>query len=531
VEADLLIRGGLVVDGSGTPGRTSDVAIADGRIVAIGTQLDVAAAETLDATRMVVAPGFIDVHTHSDISLLHDPRGESKVRQGVTTEVIGNCGFSAFPIDPSRRDLHGDHLARLGDEPIEPWWSGLAGYATELQRRRPALNVAPLLGHGTLRIASMGVADRPPSPAELRSMVRDAAAAFDQGAFGFSSGLTHVPSAYAEPEEIEAIAAVAAGRRRIYATHARTQAGRMNAAIDEAVAVGRRTGARVEFSHLAINEPAEWGKANHVLEVFERAQGEGTSIGFDVYPYDASSSSLTQYLPAWLQDGGTPRMVERIADPDVRARALAELATGWFGGIPWLWDRVIVSRAGPGAESYVGRSVEAIAVAEDRRPEVVALGLCERYGNEAEVVLHYRSEDDMLAFLAHPLAIVGSDGSALPLDQRGDMPHPRHCGTFPRILGRFVRDRPVLALEAAIAKMTAGPADVIGLRDRGLVRRGKAADLVVFDPSTVKDNATYEAPTQAPTGIRHVVINGTVVVRDGEMLGARPGLVLRAGRS
>ena len=528
VDVDLLLRGGLVVDGSGSPGHTADVAVQDGRIVAVGAALDANARQTIDATGCVVAPGFVDIHTHSDVSLLHDPRGESKVLQGVTTDVIGNCSFSAFPIDPSRLSLHSDHLARLGDEPITPTWTDLDGYAAVLERAGIALNVAPLLGHGTLRVATMGVADRPPDATELARMLELADEAFSQGAFGFTTGLTHVPSAYAQPPEIEAIAALAAVRGRIYATHARANAGRTFAAVDEAVAVGRRTGVRVEFSHVAINEPDLWGSADAVLAIFERAVTDGVDISFDVYPYDASCSSLTQYLPPWVQEGGTEAMVARLADDAVRSRALQELAAGWFGGIPWLWDRVVVSRTGPGGEHLIGQSIAEIAAADGRPPEVIALGLCERFGNEAEVVLHYRTEGDMLTFLRHPLAVVGSDGSAIPLDQHGDRPHPRHFGTFPRILGRYVREMPALPLEAAIAKMTSRPATRIGLRDRGFVRQGYVADLVVLDPATVRDEATFLDPARAPVGIRDVIVSGVATVRDGRQTGARPGKVLRA---
>ena len=529
MDVDLCIRGGRVVDGTGSASHEADVALRDGRIFAVEPRLDhLNAARTIDATGCVVAPGFIDIHTHSDVSLLHDPRGESKVLQGVTTEVIGNCSFSAFPIDRSRLSLHRDHLARLGDKPITPTWTDLDGYAAVLEDEGIAVNVAPLLGHGTLRVAAMGLADRRPTAQEQARMLALASEMFSQGAFGFSTGLTHVPSAYAEPSEIEAIAAVAARQGRIYATHARAKAGFTFAAIDEAIDVGRRTGVRVQFSHVAINEPNLWGRARDVIEVFERARADGVDIAYDVYPYDASCSSLTQYLPAWLQEGGTAAMVDRLTDPDVRDRALEELSAGWFGGIPWHWDRVIVSRAGPGAESCVGRSIEDVAAAERRLPAVVALDLCERYGNEVEVVLHYRTEGDMLAFLRHSLAIVGSDGSAIPFDQGVDLPHPRHFGTFPRVLGRYVRERGALGLEEAIAKMTSAPADRVRLPNRGRLEQGYAADVVVLDAQIVRDNATFENPAQAPTGIRDVIVNGVPVVMAGHQTNARPGRVLRA---
>jgi N-acyl-D-amino-acid deacylase len=528
VGLDLVLKGGLLVDGTGAPPTVADVAVEDGRIAWTGTGRIPAGTPVIDATEQLVVPGFVDIHTHSDVSLLHDGRAQSKVLQGVTTEVIGNCSFSPFPIDPSRVDLHRDHLARIGDEAITPTWTDLDGYAAELGGRGIAINVAPLLGHGTLRVAVMGVDDREPRADELDRMCRLAETAFQQGAFGFSTGLTHVPSAYGGAAEIQAIAAVARRWGRMYATHARAMAGGAFASIEEAVEVGRRTGVRVEFSHLAINEPHLWGHAAEVLAVFERAVDSGVDIAYDVYPYDASSSSLTQYLPAWVQEGGTETMRERLTDPDTRARALTDLAAGWFGGIPWHWDRIVLSRTGPGGELMIGRSVQDIAHDDGRPPEVVMLELCERFGNEAECVLFYRTEEDMMAFLGHRLGVVGSDGSAIPLDQGKDRPHPRHFGTYPRVFGKYARDRGLLSLEDAVYKTSAGPAERIGITDRGRLVPGLAADIAVLDPARVIDLATYTDPCQAPVGVRDVLVGGVPVVRDGRTTDARPGTILRA---
>lgn len=525
---ELVVTGGLVIDGTGRPATVADVAIAGGRILWIGDGAIPPGTPVIDAAGAVVVPGFVDIHTHSDVSLLHDGRAESKILQGVTTEVTGNCSFSPFPIDPARLDLHRDHLARIGDDPITPSWTDLDGYAAELERRGTAINVAPLLGHGTLRVAVLGVDDRPPTPDELERMCALAEAAFDQGAFGFSTGLTHVPSAYGGPEEIHALAQVAHRMGRVYTTHARATAGGAFSAIEEAIEVGRRTGVRVEFSHLAINEPHLWGHAAEVLALFDAARGDGVEIAFDVYPYDASSSSLTQYLPSWVQEGGTDAMRLRLSDPDTRSRALTDLAAGWFGGIPWHWERIVLSRTGPGGEGLIGRSIEAIALEQQRPPAEVMLETCEIYGNEAECVLFYRTEEDMLAFLSHPLGVVGSDGSAIPLDQGDDRPHPRHFGSFPRVFGRYVRERAALTLEEAVAKTSTLPAARIGLHDRGQLVPGWAADLTILDPGSVIDRATYTDPCQAPVGVRTVVVAGVPVVRDGAITGARPGRVLRA---
>ena len=268
----------------------------------------------------------------------------------------------------------------------------------------------------------------------------------------------------------------------------------------------------VEFSHLAINRPERWGTGDELLEMFERARADGVDIVFDVYPYDASSSSLTQYLPPWVQEGGTEEMRRRLADAGERRRTLAEMTAGWFNGIPWLWDRFVVSSTPDGA--LVGQTLAEAADALHLPPDELTLRLCEEYGNEIQVVLFYRTEEDVASFLRHPLGVIGSDGNAIPLEQASAKPHPRSFGTFPRVLGRYVRDGAVLELPDAIRKMTSEPARRLGIRDRGSVEVGKFADLVLFDPATVADQATFEQPANAPLGISHVMVNGTLALDD-----------------
>lgn len=526
---DVIFLNAVIVDGSGAPARAGHVAIADRRIAWIsdGTAEDESrhdAARVIDARGAVLCPGFIDIHTHSDLTLLVDGAGESKLRQGVTTEVVGNCSFSAFPIEPSRLDLHTDHLARA-TAPVRPWWTDLDGYARALENEGIALNVAALAGHGTLRVAAMGVDARPPSRAELSRMLGDLDESLSQGAFGMSTGLTHVPSAYGDFDEVVALAEILSRHDSLYATHARAVGRDERDAVAEAIDVGRATGVTVEFSHLAINRPERWGTGSELLEMFERARADGVDIAFDVYPYDASSSSLTQYLPPWVQEGGTEEMRRRLAVPRERRRALADMTAGWFNGIPWLWDRFAVSSTPDGA--LVGQTLAEVAAALRLPPDELTLRLCEEYGNEIQVVLFYRTEEDVSSFLRHPLGVVGSDGNAIPLEQASAKPHPRSFGTFARVLGRYVRDGAVLELPDAIRKMTSEPARRLGLRDRGAVEIGKVADLVLFDPAVVADQATFEQPAHEPRGISHVMVNGTLAVEDGALTGHRPGAVLR----
>jgi N-acyl-D-amino-acid deacylase len=523
---DFVIRNATLVDGTGDPARTADVGITGERITAVGDLPDgVEARSEIDAAGRVLAPGFVDIHTHSDLSLVADGTGESKLLQGVTTEVVGNCSFAAFPIEPSRLELHADHLARATTA-ITPWWTDLDGYADALHEEGLAINVAPLAGHGTLRVAAMGVDQRPPTADELDRMKRDLAVALDQGAFGMSTGLTHVPSAYGDFDEVAALATVLADYGALYATHSRVSGSAERGSVGEAIDLGRQTGVTVEFSHLAINNPSRWGTGAELVTLFDEARDEGIDIFFDVYPYHASSSSLTQYLPPWVQAGGTAAMRSKLADPQTRERALADMQEGWFGGIPWLWDRFVISDSSDGYG--VAKSLEELSNETGTDPYELTLQLCERYGNRLQVVLFYRTEEDVETFLAHPLAVVGSDGNAIPIHQPEARPHPRSFGTFPRVLGRYTRDRGVLDLPDAIRKMSAEPARRMGLDDRGVVAEGKIADLVLFDAATVADTTDFGQEPSAPIGIDVVMVGGSLMVDHGTISTDRPGRVLRS---
>ena len=526
---DIVISNAIIVDGTGTVPRQGHVGIKNGVIKVIQESNstpthEMAAHSTIDANGKILCPGFIDIHTHSDLTLIADGRGESKLRQGVTTEVVGNCSFSAFPIEPKHLDLHADHLARA-TAPIRPWWTDLDGYSKALYREGIAINVASLVGHGTLRVAAMGVEQRPPTKSELARMISDLQQSLEQGAFGMSTGLTHVPSSYGDFEEVAALAEVLAAQGALYATHSRAAEPDERAAVAESIELGRLTGVTVEFSHLAINRPERWGTGAELLAMFDQARDEGIDIFFDVYPYDASSSSLTQYLPPWLQAGGTDAMRDRLAKSSQRAQALSDMAEGWFNGIPWLWDKFQISSTPDGR--YVGETLESAAKSSGIAPDELTLQLCEQYGNEIQVVLFYRTEADVSAFLQHRLAVVGSDGNAIPLLQPNAQPHPRNFGTFPRVLGKYVRDQGVLELTDAIRKMTYEPARRLGIHDRGCIAIGKAADLVLFDPEIVLDRAEFGKAPERPEGISHVLVNGTVVLKDGEITESRPGQVLQ----
>ena len=528
---DLVIRNARLIDGTGAPVRTVDVGVTGDRITAVGTiPEDAAFARTILAADRVLAPGFIDLHTHSDLTLLADGLGESKLLQGVTTEVTGNCSFAPFPIEPERIDLHTEHLATINFDHNEsgstPHWTDFDGYAEALSAQGLGINVAPLAGHGTLRVAALGLDERPATPRELDRMRRDLATQLDQGAWGMSTGLTLVPSAYGSLAEVVALAKVLATHGALYATHGRSGGTSLGpGGIEEAVAVGRASGVSVQQSHMAINHPDRWGSAEAQLAILDDARAAGVDIFHDVYPYAASSSALTQYIPAWLQAGGIGAMRARLTDDSERSRAIADMHHGWSGGIPWLWDRFMVSAAPDGYG--VTRTLEDLAAESDTDPYELTIQLCEKYGNEIHVVLFYRVEEDVEAFLTHPLATVASDGNAMPLVGHGFSHHPRSFGTFPRVLGRYVRERRTLPLVDAIHKMSGEPARRLGLSDRGVIADGHYADLVLFDPATVIDRAEFGRAPEPPAGVDVVVVNGTVMVDHGTIATERPGRVLR----
>lgn len=529
--ADLVFHNALIIDGSGTEPRKGSVAVGGGRILAVGDLAPGQATRTIDADGLVLCPGFIDIHTHSDVSIVIDPAGESKILQGVTTEVTGNCGLSPFPLAPDRLELHDDHLRRIGGDVPPLTWTDMNGYAAAVEANPPALNIAPLIGHGTVRTAVMGLDENEPSPDDIRAMQALIGRDLDQGAFGFTTGLTLAPSSYGDEVEVAALATEVARRDAIYATHARLAGGERGelGALEEALRTAEAARCRLEWSHAAINEPAKWGRANEMIAAIEDARARGVDATYDVYPYDASSSGMTQYLPAWVLDGGTETMRHRLADPAAFEQAERDLARGFFGGIPWYWDRMLICRADAPDQWCVGLTIEQAAQREQMTPEAFALKLCLAHGNGVDIVMFYRTEEDMVTFLSHPLAVVGSDGSAIPIDQQGQRPHPRAFGTFPRVFGRYVREQNLMPLAEAVRKMTGEVAQRMRIADRGLVREGMVADLALFDPATVSDHATFTDPGQAPSGIPYVVVNGVLAVDEGQQTAARSGQVLRRG--
>lgn len=528
---DTALLNGTVVDGTGEARYRADVGVVDGRIAAIGALAEADATRRVDVSGHVVAPGFVDIHTHSDITLLDNPLAESKVHQGVTTEVVGNCGFSPFPAGPAGVGRLQEALASYLPSETRWDWNTLDGWAERLGSQGMSVNVAALVGHSALRIAAGVADDRTPKDDELRLMCTLAAQAVEQGAFGLSTGLTLPPSSYASTEEVITLTeAIASYDDAFYATHVRAWAGQHIKAREEAVQVAREAGLPVQISHMNISDSRVHGEASEVMRVIEGARRDGLDITCDVYPYTAGASTLSQLLPSWVQAGGVPAMLERLRDPGLRKRVREETARGWLDGLPWEWDCLVISEVRSDQNrDEVGFSVAEIADRRDMEPAQVLLTLIDEEDNHVRGVMHNRTEEDVRFFLRHSSTMIGSDGRAISPEgpHSRSKPHPRYYGTYPRILGRYVREVSLLTLEEAISKMTSFPARRLGLRDRGRVAEGCFADLVVFDPETVIDRATFEAPHQFPIGVSHVLVNGEAVIAYGEHTGVRPGLVLR----
>ena len=526
----LKIEGATVVDGTGRPGARADVGIRDETIVAVGDLSRERAGSQLHAAGKVVTPGFIDMHSHSDWRLWDNRRAESKIRQGVTTEVVGNCGFSPAPVSAQfREEVRSFALYVAGGMDFS--WRSVGDWLTAFDRGGTALNVIQLVGHGTLRIAAMGFARRVPTADELTAMQRLMADAMDQGAWGLSTGLIYAPGSYASTGEIVDVARMAARYRGFYASHIRGEGATLLAAVREAIQVGREGELPVQISHIKAAGRPNWGRVADALALVDAARADGLDVMADVYPYTASSTTLRTLLPDWALEGGIPAMLERLRDADTRARIRAALESP-DGGERLLdrigWENIMISYCTRRKDAE-GKRLSEIAAARGLDPIEAVFELLRDEGGAASMILFQLDEADLRHALVHPHVVIGSDGSALaPYGELGaGKPHPRSYGTFPRVLGPYVREHRLLNLAQAVHKMTGLPARRLGLKDRGEIRPGARADLVVLDPRRVADVATYEDPHRYPVGIEHVLVNGRFVVKAGEHTGSLPGRVLR----
>ena len=526
---DILIRNGLVFDGSAdAPGTRSDVAIRAGRIAALGSSLAGNAGKVIDADGLAVAPGFIDIKTHSDFTLPINPKAESKVRQGVTTEIIGHCGFSVAPVLRGKVELLKNYLS-----PGAPWLPFRETSFPDYIDTFPAtaVNAGMLVGHNTLRLMVMGMANRPPMPAELERMIELLEEGLRAGALGMSSGLFTPPGSYADRAEMLALARVLKRHNAGYFTHLRDESNKLAAAVEEAIEVADRSSVHVEIVHLKCSGTDNWGKAAGVLAMIAAARARGVEVDCDAYPYTAGANPLKNLLPQWVQAGGVEAMLARLPLQEARDRIRADIAreglNNW-GRIPsWHSVRISVS---PHLPQHAGQTIGSLAQERGQDPIDAVCDYLVADRAATRVLVTSISEDDVRELVRSPSVLVGSDGNCVATEgivSQG-LPHPRFYGTFPRVLGHYAHELGLLPLGRAIHKMTGGPAKALRLRDRGCLKTGCRADVTLFDPADFKDRATYTDPHQYPSGTRTtVIVNGTIVVENATHTGALPGVVLR----
>ena len=521
--ADLVLRGATVFDGSGAPGREMDVAVTGDRVTAVGRNLP-AGSEELDLRGLALAPGFIDIHSHADMALFINPNAESRIRQGVTLEVVGQDGGSVGPWSEDEfQETRESYRSRYGAD-ID--FRDPPGFLGGIDRLRPAVNVATMVGNGSVRGFVVGNENRPATDAEMARMVEEVRKAINGGCVGLSSGLEYTPSGFADPNELVALASVMKGTGYPYASHMRNEDDRVVAAVEETVHIGRMAGVPVQVSHLKAQGQRNYWKQHVILDLLAQAREAGVDAMFDCYPYIAYQTGLTNLFPTEMRAGGTRAFLARLRDPATAGRL--ERACRDKVALLGDWNSVQITSAGstPWAR---GRKLGDLARERGVDPYALTLELLESNGGGVGMIGFGMSEENVAELLAHPLGTMCSDGGAYapygPLSTSS--PHPRGYGSFPRLLGHYVRDAGALPLETAIHKVTGASARRLGLSGRGAVAPGAFADLVAFDPATVADRATFQDPHQYPVGIPVVVVNGVVTIRDGEQTGARAGRGVR----
>lgn len=526
---DLIIRDGTVVDGTGSEPFVADVGVRGEHILAIGDLRGAHAPCVIEAAGLCVAPGFIDIHTHSDISLLYNPQQTSALAQGITTQVVGNCGIAMGMI--TDEPIFAYERRWLAPYGIRVTWEGrLARFYEMVSERGTATHIIPQVAHGTLRKRVMGMERRPPTPTELGRMQELIEQAAEDGVWGFSTGLEYAPGSYARTEEIIALAKVAAEHGLFYSTHLRDEADRLVEAVREALRIGEEAAIPVQLSHHKADGERNWGLVRRTLQMVEEARAKGLDVMLDQYPYDAYLTSLlTGILPDWATEGGPDAVADRLTTPAVREQVKAEILTlhpDW--NEPAHWQRVVIAVARNNRDLQ-GKSILRIAQERGCHPLDCVLDILVEEHTFVSAARFTLSEEDVQTVLRYPLTMIGSDAIATaPLGKMSvDRVHPRNYGTFPRVLGRYVRDLHLLSLSEAVHKMTGLPAQRLGLRDRGILREGAVADITAFNPLTVRDRATFEEPHQLPMGIEYVVVSGKIALQQGVPTGVLAGKVLK----
>ncbi|MGH3098551.1 MAG: N-acyl-D-amino-acid deacylase family protein [Streptosporangiales bacterium] len=525
---DLVLRNGRVLDGSGNPWFWADVGVRDGVVAAVG-DVPEEARETVDVGGAVVCPGFIDGHTHSDLTIFDRSHAEIKLRQGVTTEVVGNCGMTAAPCRREASEPLRAYVEPILGKATTRWcWETVAKYVDALTEAQPAENVATYVGHNTLRVAAMGFDNRVASVDELARMAGMLEEALQAGAIGLSCGLMYAPGRYAPSEELSELSAVLRQHGGLLAAHIRGEGGSLLRSVEEVVRVAEQNNVPLQVSHLKAAGKSNWGKVAQAMQVIEDARDRGVDVTCDVYPYTAGATSLTTLLPPWALEGGIERTLERLRNAESRKRVKAELRheqAGWDNLVASTgWDSVYISSLGGGSDSGLeGKNLAEISGARGVDPAECMMDMLVEQGGAVSMVFFHAADADVDRVLAWDKSLVASDS----LHGQGAKPHPRLYGTFPRVLAKYVRETGSLSLSEAVRKMTSFPARRFKLGKRGTIAPGYAADLVVFDPETVRDEATYADPKRFASGISYVCVNGTTCVDAGHYRESRSGEVIR----
>lgn len=524
---DLKICNGKLVDGSGSAAYQTDIGISGDLIVKIGDLSELPSVATIEAAGKIVAPGFIDIHTHSDLSVLFDPHANSKVYDGVTTEVVGNCGIGVAPVSETNRQLLIDYLGTrmIGSLPvtIDLKWSTVAEYLAYMDSHPAAVNVAALLAQGAVRIAEMGFDKDEPTAAQLANMKEMVRSGMRDGAVGFSTGLIYMPGEFSTTNELAAVTAEIKAYGGVYVTHIRTESEGIFAAVDEALTIGRKAGVPVHISHLKMGGQSVWGRAGELLQKIEAANADGIDTTFDLYPYTAGMTGLAACMPPWAFEGGVKELIVRLQDKAMREKIKNSIETGipgWqnIAKAAGSWDRITIATVMSDENKPLeGKNIQEIADSQGKDPYTAVFDLLVAEKGRALIVTHMMTEQDVAQIIRHPLAMIGSDGMSVSTEglMSFGRPHPRAFGTHARVLERYVRELKLLSLEDAVKKMTHLPATRLGLKRRGLVKEGYYADLAVFDADKVVGKATFAEPKQYSEGFAAVIVNGKVVLRDG----------------
>ncbi|MBM4339994.1 MAG: D-aminoacylase [Deltaproteobacteria bacterium] len=529
---DLLIKNGHLIDGTGNPYYRADIGIANGQIIRINREINQKGSQrVIQADGSIVSPGFVDTHSHDDLYLLINPTCDEKILQGVTTIVIGNCGFSMTPISEDHRTDIKDTLRVMGGEHLSEEDLEIRSfddYLRKLEDLKPGINILPLVGHSTVRIAVLGSANRVPTDSELKRMKELVANAMGDGAWGISTGLIYAPGNYAGTDEIIELSKVASQFNGIYASHIRSEGDSLIPALTEAIKIGEEANIPVHVAHHKVIGKNNWGKSVETLKMMAEARARGVEITCDQYPYRAGSTFLAAVLPPSILSDGPEVFSEKLKDPTIRREVIAEIEKGGEGQ----WENLIkgagfenlVISASPNHHDYIGRSIADIAKRENKSPYDVIFDLVVEEKRGTIIILFVMSEEDIKRIIQSPFTMIGTDG--IPGFGVSKV-HPRFTGTFPKVLGRYVREKGPLSLEEAIRKMTSLPAQTFRVKKKGLLKEGFDADIVIFNPKTIIDKSTYEDPKQKPEGISYVLVNGEIAVDNGKVMGATSGKVLR----